>query len=89
MSLGSDNVVTGGTLGPHALATIVLFVVDKSPARGNLFTTLWTPTKGRFIRGHGKGWKERVTVFLPVESWVGANVSLWRVSGPRADSRAF
>jgi hypothetical protein len=47
-------------------------------AASNTFLTVRTATEYLRVVGHGGGWKERVTVFLPHKYRMLSKISFWR-----------
>lgn len=65
--LRRDDLATRRTLRPNALGAVVLLIINKTPRSRDTLAAIRTATEYLRVVGHGKGWKERVTVFLPIE----------------------
>ena len=74
-----NDLATPRTLRPNALGAVGLLITNKTPRSRNTLAAIRTATEYLRVVGHGKGWKERVTVFLPIEIRAFSNVSLWWV----------
>lgn len=62
-----NDLVTRRTLRPNALGAVGLLIINETPRSRDTLAAIRTATEYLRVVGHGKGWKERVTVFLPIE----------------------